>query len=609
MSRQALRQRRAAMRKPNLPSGNRPEARSLFHYASPIMSPANTARNLASLKLAGVAVLVGAAAGAGAILFWFVVAEIQGLLYAAGPTNLHSAAAGLPWWQLLLVPAVGGLAIGQFVHRYMIERRPQGVADVIEAAALRGGHLSPRNGLAAALVSAASIGCGASVGREGPIVHLGATLGSWLARRLRIPQGQVRRLIGCGVAAGIAASFNAPIAGAVFAIEVVIGKYTLHSFAPVAISTVIGTSVSRLYYGSEPAFSIPEHAATSLAQIPVYALLGILSAGVAIAFLRSVELSQDLFERLRCPARFRPALAGIGVGALAIVVPQVLGVGYETTSLALDELLSLELLLAILLAKLIASGLCLGGGFGGGVFSPSLFLGAMVGGAFGVIFESIYPEASAGYSAYTIVGMGAVAGAVLGAPLSTTLIVFEMTGDYALTLAVMLATITSSILVNDVWGRTFFRWQLERRGIELSFGQAEQLAGQLRMAELMSRDVALVALSATRDEIAEALGKGAPVYVVDDKGRFAGMIGWEGLWGAGSDATAADIAEQVAVLSVDDDLVRAITLSGLERATAFPVVPPGDEGGVAGFVTVKKIMNAYQGVLDRVVREERSFGD
>jgi len=332
-----------------------------------------------------------------------------------------------------------------------------------------------------------------------------------------------------------------------------------------------------------------------------------MSAAVAIAFLKSVELGQRMFDRMRCPERFRPAVAGLGVGALAIVVPQVLGVGYETTSLALDELLSLDLLLAILIAKLIASGLSLGGGFGGGVFSPSLFLGAMVGGAFGALVDLVYPEASAGYSAYTIVGMGAVAGAVLGAPLSTTLIVFEMTGDYALTLAVMLATITSSIIVNDVWGRTFFRWQLEKRGIDLSFGQAEQLASQLRMRELMSRDVTVVDASARRPELADALRKGAPVYVLGEDGTFAGMIDWQSISDADTEATAGELAGHVPTLSTDDDLVRAIALSGSERATAFPVMEQGEAGTIAGFVTVKKIMNAYQGVLDRVVREERSF--
>ena len=249
------------------------------------MSPATRAHNLASLKLAGIAVFVGAAAGGGAIVFWLAVAAIQGLLFGADPQDLHSVASRLPWWQLLLWPGAGGLLVGLFIHHFMLQRRPQGVADVIEAAAIRGGHISPKNGFAAALVSAASIGCGASVGREGPIVHIGATLGSWIARRTHIPQGQIRRRIGCGVAAGIAASFNAPIAGAVFAIEVVVGKYTLHTFAPIAISTVIGTSVARLYYGSEAAFVIPAHAVTAFSDIPVYALLGVISAIAAIALL------------------------------------------------------------------------------------------------------------------------------------------------------------------------------------------------------------------------------------------------------------------------------------------------------------------------------------
>lgn len=566
-------------------------------------------RNLASLRLAGVAVLVGAAGGTGAILFWLVVGWIQHALFGAGPENLHSVAAGLPWWQVLLAPALGGLLIGLFVHRYLHEQRPHGVADVIESAALRGGHISPTNGLAAAAVAAASIGVGASVGREGPIVHVGATLGSWIGRRLRIPQGQIRRLIGCGTAAAVAASFNAPIAGAVFAIEVVVGKYSLYTFAPIAISAIIGTSISRLYFGADPAFSIPEHAVTSIGEIPVYALLGVVSALVAAAFLLSIEYGQRLFERSRCPPRFRPAVAGLAVGAMAIAVPQVLGVGYETTSAALDESLTLGPLLVILVAKLVASGLCLGGGFGGGVFSPSLFLGALTGGAFGVLVELVYPSLSAGFSAYAVVGMGAVAGAVLGAPLSTTLIVFEMTGDYALTMAVMLATIISSILVNDAWGRTFFQWQLGARGIDLSFGHTEQLAKQVLMGDLMSRDVTLLPDSSGREEIVAALGRDGPVYVVrGENEEFVGVITYDALLKAGdADVGAGELAQSVGALGVTDDLVTAIARTSAEEATAFPVVAA--EGGVAGYVTVKKIMNAYQGILDRVVREERSFGD
>ncbi|NOX69087.1 MAG: chloride channel protein [Gammaproteobacteria bacterium] len=575
------------------------------------MSPVTRARHLASFKLAGIAAIVGAAAGGGAIVFWMAVAQTRRLLFGAGPQNLYTVASNLPWWKLLLWPTAGGLLVGLFIHRFMQEQRPHGVADVIEAAAIRGGHLSSKNGFAAALVSAASIGCGASVGREGPIVHLGATLGSWFARKTNIPPGQIRRLIGCGVAAGIAASFNAPIAGAVFAIEVVIGKYTLHTFAPIAISTVVGTSVARLYYGSEPAFTIPVHTITTFDEIPAYALLGIISAATAIAFLLCISTTRSFFERVRCPAKFRPAIAGLVVGVLAIYTPQVLGVGYETTSAALHEALPATLLVILIVTKLLAAGISLGGGFGGGVFSPSLFLGAMSGGAFGTLWESFSTQAAGGYGPYTIVGMGAVAGAVLGAPLSTTLIVFEMTGDYPLTLAVMLAVITSSILVNDVWGRSYFQWQLQCRGVDLIHGSVEQLGMQLRMEQLMSTPVTTLSSVATLEQILTAFDGEKEVYVLDDNDQsLLGSIPIRKLLQAhDGKMTAADFAESLPTLKISDDLVTAIALCNACDATSFPVVSDDDSGKVIGCVTVKRIMYAYQGLLDRVAKEEHSFTD
>lgn len=562
-----------------------------------------------ALRFAAVAVLVGLAAGAGAILFWTSVEQIHRLLFGAGLENLHTIAAGLPWWQLLLGPAAGGLVVGVFIDRLLLQRRPHGVVDVIQAAALRGGYISSRNGAAAAVASAASLGCGASVGPEGPVVHLGATLGSWIARLARIPQARVRRLLGCGVAAGIAASFNAPIAGAVFAIEVVVGKYTLHTFAPIAISTVVGTSISQLYFGNEPAFSLPGHAPTSIGAIPVYAALGITSAAVAIAFISSITVSERLFTRARCPRWLRPAVAGLALGAIAIAVPQVLGSGTETATAALNEGLSLEWLVIILLAKLLATGLCIGGGFGGGVFSPSLFAGAMAGGAFGAVVEMLFPGNNVGYSACAVVGMGAVAGAVLGAPLSTTLIVFEMTGDYALTLAVLLATIISSVLVNDLWGRTFFQWQMEQRGIDLTLGHTEQLARQARIGELMQKEFVRLPATATRKEAIAALKKGHPVCVVSPHdGHYMGLLS-EGalLRSEGEALTAAALARAAPALEEDDTLASAVARSGQETVTVFPVLASGSQK-LTGVVSVKQLLNAYQGILDRVAREERSFG-
>jgi len=338
-------------------------------------------------------------------------------------------------------------------------------------------------------------------------------------------------------------------------------------------------------------------------------LLGIISAGIAIAFLLCISGTQALFDKLRCPPEYRPAVAGLLVGILAIYTPQVLGVGYETTSDALSEALPLTLMAILLITKLLASGISLGAGFGGGVFSPALFLGAMSGGVCGTIWESFSTGAAGGYSAYTIVGMGAVAGAVLGAPLSTTLIVFEMTRDYPLTLAVLIAVIMSSTLVNDVWGRTFFQWQMKQRGIDLTVGRAEQLCMQLHMEDIMSTNITVISATADLNDISAALKKGAPVYVTDLDGQsFFGVITFEDLHEVDKEQTqAAGLARSVPTMLESDNLATAIAMTSSQDVVSFPVLSDPEERGIAGFVTVKKIMNAYQGVLDRVVREDHSF--
>ncbi len=236
------------------------------------------------------ALTIGVAAAFGAIIFRYLIAVIQGLSFGTTADVLYEHAATLPSWQILLVPTAGGLMIGLFVHFFMPGRRPHGVADVIEAAALRSGRMGMRAGLGAALVSAASIGAGASVGREGPVVHLGAAISSWLARRLGLGRLLVVTLLGCGVASAVAASFNAPIAGVFFALEVVIGHYALTAFAPIVLASVTGTIVSRIQFGDFPAFIIPTHSINSALEFPAFAILGVLCAAVAVILMRSIGL-------------------------------------------------------------------------------------------------------------------------------------------------------------------------------------------------------------------------------------------------------------------------------------------------------------------------------
>ena len=259
-----------------------------------------------------------------------------------------------------------------------------------------------------ALASALSIGVGASVGREGPVVHLGASLGSWVAKRLHLGRVLARTLLGCGVAAAVAASFNAPIAGSFFALEVVVGHYALSAFAPIVIASVTGTLISRARYGDYPAFILPDDwIIASFWEFPGFALLGLVSAAAAIVFMWSIMFTEDTVERLPLPKWSRPAFAGLLVGLIALAFPEVLGVGYEATDKALSDLYPLWFLVALIVAKTAATAISLGGGFAGGVFSPSLYVGAMVGGAYGIIATQAFPELSSGHGAYTIIGMGA----------------------------------------------------------------------------------------------------------------------------------------------------------------------------------------------------------
>lgn len=416
------------------------------------------------LALFVVAIATGFLAGLAATLFRGLEFFVQGLFFGDGGDRLATQLTSLHWSRVLFAPALGGLVIACATWFFLPERRPQGVAQVIVAAT--GGRMMPWwVGVRVAVVSALSLGVGASVGREGPVVHLGASLSSWFASWLTVANRRI--LLGCGVAAAVSASFNAPIAGVLFALEIVIGTYTLAVFAPVVVASVAGMLVTRLTIGETPAFVLPEAAhIVSFWEFPAFALLGVVSACAAVAFMSTIMKAEDLFKVV--PFWFKLPLAGFAVGGVALVFPQVLGVGYEATDLALNGSYSLAMMLALIAVKTLATALCLGAGFSGGVFSPALFVGAMVGGSFGVIATWALPWLSSGTGAYAIVGMGAVAGAVLGAPISTVLMVFELTSNYDMTIAVMVATAISSLITQQLHKPSFFLWQLERRGVVLS---------------------------------------------------------------------------------------------------------------------------------------------
>lgn len=556
--------------------------------------------------------LIGAAAGAGAIVFYELIYLFQGVAFGSTSPFLVSVVEAMPWWAVIAAPTAGGLGVGLFLRFVMPARRPVGVADVIEASALRAGHMSLKAGLAGALVNAASIGAGASVGREGPVVHIGATLGGWLAHKLRLGRSMSRTLLGCGVAAAIAASFNAPIAGVFFALEVVIGHYALSAFAPVVLAAVIGTIASRMWFGDYPAFIVPSHEIVSFLEIPAFALLGVACAVQAIVLMRSIALVSRAAERLPMPVWLRPAIAGALVGAIGIAAPEVLGVGYEATDTAIRGGFAFDVLLVLVVAKTAATAISLGGGFGGGIFSPSLFLGAMLGGLFGLVAQIPFPDLHSGIGAYTLIGMGAVSAAVLAAPISTILIIFELTNDYELTIAVMIATVIATALTRGVHGFSFFTWQLARRNIKLHGGHEVAVLRDLRVRDVMRTDHVTVTEDAGIQDIRARLVR-APMgelFEVTADGRLVGIITLADVGEQAFDLECGDVcADEVArhdppILTPADSLEAARAMFSRYEEGLLPVVDNAQHRHLVGCIDERDLMRAYNRALERLRREE-----
>ena len=583
-----------------------------FKFAQLLLALRRVIRN-DHLVLMVLALVVGCASGAAVVLFREAIDLVQMAVYGTDHDRLSMHVARLPWWQVLLAPAAGGLVVGLFIYFFLPGRRSQGVADVIEAEQIHGGWMSSRVGLLSAIASALSIGAGASVGREGPAVHLGASLGAWLARRLHLTRSLNRTLLGCGVAAAVAGSFNAPLAGALFANEVVIGHYALKAFAPVVVASVAGTAISRYYFGDFPAFALVNNPLASFWEFPAFVGLGVACAVCAILLMHSIVVATELSKRTPIPSWTKPAVAGLAIGAMALVMPQVLGVGYGVTEDAMLHAYGFGTLLIILAAKIIATAISLGWGFSGGVFSPALVVGAVCGGAYGIVATSIFPALSAGVPAYTVVGMGAVAAAVLGAPISTTLIIFEMTSDYTLTLAVMVAVVVASEFSHHFYDRSFFVRQLRERGMDLKQGIESEVMQTIAINAVMRSNLSTVTMSTDLETLRHLLQDSSvgELFVVRDNGELHGTITLSDLSDFAFDhdldglVNASDVARpHPPMLSRHDDIGAAVQLMDRSGESIIPVTESDLDRTLVGAVTHDDVMTEFNRVLMERRREE-----
>ncbi|KQI69478.1 voltage-gated chloride channel [Loktanella sp. 3ANDIMAR09] len=481
-----------------------------------------------------IALVLGIASGGAAVLFRMGIDLVSRIAYGTpDPNRLHSFVTGLHWSQVLIVPIIGGLIVGLILNRFVPDNRVRSVADVIEGAALREGRVSFREGLGSAGASLLTLGMGGSSGREGPVVHIAAMISTWICVRIRADGVTGRDLLGCAVAAAVSASFNAPIAGALFALEVVLRHFAVHAFAPIVIASVAGTVVNRLAFGDVSEFVIDrENALGFYIELPAFLLLGLMCGLVAVVLMRSIFWADNIGSRIqyryRIPAYLRPAAAGALLGLIAIWFPHIIGVGYETTVAALTGGFLLHEALVFVAIKVAAVAITIGGRMGGGVFSPSLMVGALTGLAFGVVATGIFPSVSGEGTLYALAGMGAVAAAVMGAPISTTLIVFELTGDWQTGLAVMVAVSMSTALASRLVEHSYFLHQLERRGVHLAAGPQAYLLGTFVVGNVMRpmSDPRAAAEKACRDMIAAGtyidaratLEQAMPIF---DRGAYA----------------------------------------------------------------------------------------
>jgi CIC family chloride channel protein len=476
-----------------------------------------------TLWLGTIAVVVGLTTGIGVWLFKELIAGIT-----LAVSQLIGAVGGnVRGLLILLVPVIGGLVVGLTAVRLIGREKLHGVASVIESVAVAGGRLRYATTPIKALVSGISIGVGAPLGPEDPSVQIGANLGSMFAQKLRMSEERVRLLVAAGSGAAIAAAFNAPIAGVFFALELILPEINANALGMMLVSSVASSAFIQAVSGPEPAFHVPAYAIHSGWELPLYLGLGLVAGPIAALYIRTLYAAQDLASKIRLPDWVKTVALGLVVGIAALVLPQILGTGYGTIQDILNTSdYGLSLLLALLLVRLLLTPASLAAGFSGGVFAPSLYLGAVLGGAYGLIASRLLPGLAINPPAFALVGMAAVLAGSVRAPLTATILLFEMTSDYRIILPLMLAVAVSVVLSERIEHDSIYLASLVRIGVRLNRGRDVEVLRSLSVGEVMQSEADAISETATLTEATERLAAtrrhGLPV--VNIQGDLIGML-------------------------------------------------------------------------------------
>ncbi|MBM3162548.1 MAG: chloride channel protein [Chlorobi bacterium] len=553
-----------------------------------------------------VAVFVGLITGYVAVLFHESILFISSILFSGrSPSAVPDFGSLHDMLVLPLLPAVGGLLVGLY-NAFVVKEKPEhGLASVIKAVAQKNGMIGRRQWIHKTVTSVISIGTGGGGGREAPIAQVGAALGSSLAQKLNFTAGRTRSLLGCGAAAGLASVFNAPLGGVMFAVEVILGDFSVHTFSPIVVAAVVGTVLSRSYLGASPTFQVPEYSLMSNMEFALYFLLGVFAGLSAVLFIRTFYAIEEFFQRFQkrfgIPFWAMPAIGGLLCGLLCLWLPALYGFSYEVIERALNGEVSWQNMVGVYILKPVVAALTVGSGGSGGMFAPAMKMGAMLGGMFGHAVNTIFPGMTAASGAYALVGMGALTAGIMRAPLTVILILFEITGQYEIVLPIMFAAVTASLVARLGYRHTMETYVLEKEGVKVGFGIALSIAGNISVRDVMRKNF-IRFTDVTRVEKILDVFHHTPesnFFVMTEDGRFVGMIrleemsillGDEPLSGLIADDV---VKKDVPVLSDTAKLDEALKLFELSDYTVLPVVDP-ESGRLLGIVKQDEAFSYYR---------------
>ncbi|UCG62804.1 MAG: chloride channel protein [Candidatus Zixiibacteriota bacterium] len=548
-------------------------------------------------------VFVGLTTALGAIGFVKLIRTFNDLFFGLTDQILTETIGerGFKFW-LPAIPMLGGLLVGPIVFKYASEAKGHGVPEVMNAVARLGGIIRPRVAAAKTVASAICIGSGGSAGREGPIVQIGSAIGSTIGQMFRMSGERVKILVGCGAAAGISSVFNAPIAGVIFSLEIILGDFAIKTFSPVILSSVVASVVTRSVMGNHPAFAVPSYSLVSAWEIPLYITMGAVLGGYGVFFTKTLDAFEEFFEKLKMSPMFKPALGGLLLGIIALFYPQVLADGYETIKLTIYGNMGVEILLLLIFMKLVATSLTLGSGNSGGIFAPSLFMGAVAGGSFGFLMNYLFPDVTATPGAYALVGMAGMVAATTHAPITALLIIFEMTSDYRIILPLMVTVVFSALVAGRLFKHSIYTAKLAKRGIEIKGGKDMNVLKSHQVREIMDSDFETIDASTPLAQIFRTIEHSSESYfIVNDKqGHFKGVISFQDIRSVLSQHSldylviAQDLVkEDTEVLNFDDDLEKAYKFFGIKDLSLIPVVNMPDRKRVIGVVRRDELIDYY----------------